>query len=241
MKDTVSRQPAHCQRVNLPMSKVVPLMLAQHCANDLGYFSNFHTEVQSDQSVILWQLFKVAEDAHVKIDLEYLVSLTPEEGAAVEEMPKRIVFTIAESADMHPIDPGFVRDIQLYGNCGLDTDQVEAAFKTLMVRLCGLSETTIESMLPRDYSSVRISRDIVSGGLKWEYEAERDSSDAPQGTDPVDTGSHSQQDAPVDVDGPSVDSKGEVEDTDPVEDTDQSVPVESVINELESLDLNEMD
>ena len=190
---------------------------------------------------MLHQLFQVAEDVSVKIALEYVLSLTPEEGSAVEEMPKRIVFTIAESADMHPIDPVFVRDIQLYGNCGLDTDQVEAAFKTLMVRLCGLSETTIESMLPRDNSSVRISRDIVSGGLNWEYEAERDSSDAPQATDPVDTGSHSQQDAPVDVDGPSADSMGEVEDTDPVEDTDQSVPVESVINELESLDLSAMD
>ena len=148
-------------------------------------------------------------------------------------MPTRIVFTIAESADKHPIDPGFVRDIQLYGNCGLDTDQVEAAFKTLMVRFCGLSEATIESMLPRNYSSVRISRDIVSGGLKWECASERDSSDAPQGTDPVE--------ASVDVDGPSADSMGEVDDTDLVEDTDQSVLVGSVINELDSLDLNDMD
>ena len=62
-----------------------------------------------------------------------------------------------------------------------------------------------------------------------------------KGTDSVDTGPHSQQDAPVDVDGPSADSMGEVEDTDPVEDADQSVPVESVMNELESFDLNAMD
>ena len=38
MKYAVSLQAAHCQKVNLPVSKVVQLMLAQHCANGLGCF-----------------------------------------------------------------------------------------------------------------------------------------------------------------------------------------------------------
>ena len=79
------------------------------------------------------------------------------------------MFTIEESADKTPTDPGYIRDISMFGNEGRDTAEVEVAFKQLLVRFCGFAEATIESMLPDNYVSVRISRDSASGEAQWTY------------------------------------------------------------------------
>lgn len=238
LKSAIGQQTGHCQRTNLPVSKVQQFIIHQHLANDLGFFYNFYTEVLPDESVLIHQLFKVAEDASVAIDVEYLLSLSESEVAMIEALPKRIVVTISESADKEVGDPGFIRDIELFGNMGRDTDQVETSFKQLMVRFAGLGEATIESMLPANYGKVKVSRDPISGRVRWEAEQiASSSSDAdPLGAGDTDGNQQSAEDAGTG----DADSSATFEDTDPVEDTDAD-HVSAITSQVASLNLDVMD
>ena len=180
----------------------------QHCVNDLGYFFNFYTENDNGQELI-HQLVKVPEDPSININLDYLLLLSASDIAYLEAAPKRTIITISESADKKPGDEGYVRDVNLYGNMGADIEIIEDAFKQVLVRFCGLGETTIESMLPGNYDKVKISKHPVTGGIHWEYNGPNNSSDQAANQPSAQDANVEQTDADMQ----------EAEETDAVEDT----------------------
>ena len=224
LKNSIQQQTQHAQRTPLSVAKVQELMIVQHFVNDLGFLFNFYTENDGDQK-FLHQLVKVREDPSINISIDYLLSLSESDVAYLEPAPKRIIITISESADKEPGDEGYVRDINLYGNMGADTDVIEDAFKQVLVRFCGLGETTIESMLPVNYDKVKISKDPATGGIRWEYAGASTSSDQA-------TNQPSAQDADVEPIDADIE---EVDETDPVDETD------AVNGQLSSMNLNDMD
>ena len=79
---------------------------------------------------------------------------------------------------------------------------------------------------PADNVRVKISKDLVTGGIQWESEADVSSS----------SGQSMDQPSAQDADVETVDAvTAQVDDTDPVDDTD------AVIDHLASMNLNEMD
>ena len=91
-------------------------------------------------------------------------------------------------------------------------EAVEEAFKQFLVRVLGLGETTVDSMVPQSYTNIRVSKD-GQGNVQWRI--------VPDENEPSDA-----------------DVAGEDE-TDPIDETD-ALP-EEVQSGMQGLNLNEMD